>query len=81
MLKRADDTRNDIRSLSSMITECLEPHSALQGENRLVSDKWDSILREFQSLMEVKTAAELLKVRVCPARFETQTDKLCSMTS
>ncbi|KJF60726.1 serine/threonine protein kinase [Coccidioides immitis RS] len=53
--------QRDLCALGLMITECLEPRTALNQGEVLVSEEWDSVLRDFQMQTQTKSAAALLQ--------------------
>ncbi|OJD10618.1 hypothetical protein AJ78_08420 [Emergomyces pasteurianus Ep9510] len=51
----------NIRSVNTMITECLEPYMILRHEDILISENFPDNLHEFQTRTRTTSASELLK--------------------
>ncbi|EGC41939.1 conserved hypothetical protein [Histoplasma capsulatum var. duboisii H88] len=62
MLKQEYEAQTDIRSVGTMITECLEPHMMLRHGDIPISETFPDNLREFQTRTRTTSAVELLKV-------------------
>ncbi|EER44422.1 conserved hypothetical protein [Histoplasma capsulatum H143] len=61
MLKQEYEAQTDIRSVGTMITECLEPHMMLRHGDIPISETFPDNLREFQTRTRTTSAVELLK--------------------
>ncbi|OJD10411.1 hypothetical protein AJ78_08569 [Emergomyces pasteurianus Ep9510] len=61
MLKQDHEAQTDIQSVSTMITECLEPHIILRHGDISISENFSDNLREFQTRIRTTFTSELLK--------------------